>query len=102
MPINKERYPPDWDARSARIRQRDNHTCQHCGYEAGLEDEEGRVRTLTVAHLDHDESNWEVSDHRLTTLCDACHLRYDAGDNATRRKYGKYYKDNLGNLFDNQ
>jgi len=48
----------------------------------------------TVAHLDHDETNWNVPDDRLATLCDSCHLRYDATDNARRRKFGKQYRDN--------
>lgn len=33
---------------------------------------------LTVAHLDHDESNHDVKLDRLKALCQACHLRYDA------------------------
>ena len=33
---------------------------------------------LTIAHLDHDETNYSVSDDRLTALCQICHLRYDA------------------------
>jgi hypothetical protein len=34
---------------------------------------------LTVAHLDHDPENWEVSDDRLKALCQRCHLNYDRG-----------------------
>lgn len=37
---------------------------------------------LTVAHLDHDETNLEVLLERLMALCQICHLRYDA-----REKY---------------
>lgn len=37
---------------------------------------------LTIAHLDHDETNHEVSLDRLAALCQVCHLRYDA-----REKY---------------
>ena len=33
---------------------------------------------LTVAHLDHDETNHEVKDERLRALCRLCHLRDDA------------------------
>lgn len=44
---------------------------------------------LTVAHLDHDEQNWQVSDDRLALLCQACHLNHDRPDNARRTKYGK-------------
>lgn len=87
MPIDPNRYPPDWDDRSRRIKERDNYTCQLCGATR----EDGVV--LTCAHLDHDETNWEVADDRLATLCAACHLRYDAKDNAKRRSYGKHSRD---------
>ena len=33
---------------------------------------------LTVAHLDHDETNHAVKDERLKHMCQLCHLRYDA------------------------
>lgn len=33
---------------------------------------------LTVAHLDHDETNANVQLDRLKALCQICHLRYDA------------------------
>lgn len=39
---------------------------------------------LTVAHLDHDETNHKVSDDRLLHLCQACHLRYDAQEKFRR------------------
>lgn len=33
---------------------------------------------LTIAHLDHDETNHSVELERLKALCQCCHLRYDA------------------------
>jgi hypothetical protein len=43
---------------------------------------DGIVKTvkviLTIAHLDHDEENENISDDRLKALCQLCHLRYDA------------------------
>jgi len=39
---------------------------------------------LTIAHLDHDEENHEVSDVRLKALCQICHLRYDAKEKYRR------------------
>lgn len=39
---------------------------------------------LTVAHLDHDEGNHEVSDDRLAALCQYCHLNYDAAEKYRR------------------
>lgn len=39
---------------------------------------------LTVAHLDHDETNHDVSDERLKALCQYCHLNYDASEKYRR------------------
>lgn len=39
---------------------------------------------LTVAHLDHDEENHEVSIDRLKAMCQLCHLRYDAKEKYRR------------------
>lgn len=44
------------------------------------------VVVLTVAHLDHDEANWEVADERLAALCQKCHLEYDREEKQRRRK----------------
>jgi hypothetical protein len=39
---------------------------------------------LTVAHLDHDEGNHDVSDDRLAAWCQYCHLNYDASEKYRR------------------
>lgn len=39
---------------------------------------------LTIAHLDHDETNHDVTDERLMALCQLCHLRYDAAEKYRR------------------
>lgn len=49
---------------------------------------------LTIAHLDHDEENWDVKDERLKAMCQRCHLRYDVPEKK-RRKQDK----NQGKLF---
>jgi len=40
---------------------------------------------LTVAHLDHDETNHAVKLDRLKALCQLHHLRYDVGEKKRRR-----------------
>ncbi len=42
------------------------------------------VIVLTVAHVDHDESNNDPQN--LRALCQRCHLKLDAHDNALRRR----------------
>lgn len=44
---------------------------------------------LTIAHLDHDADNHEVTDDRLKALCQRCHLRYDLHRHVRKRKYGR-------------
>ena len=39
---------------------------------------------LTIAHLDHDETNHDVKDERLKAACQLCHLRYDAKEKYRR------------------
>jgi hypothetical protein len=39
---------------------------------------------LTIAHLDHDETNHDVTDERLMAMCQICHLRYDAKEKYRR------------------
>ena len=41
---------------------------------------------LTIAHLDHDETNYNVTDDRLKAMCQLCHLRYDAEEKKRRLK----------------
>lgn len=39
---------------------------------------------LTIAHLDHDETNHDVADDRLAALCQYCHLNYDSHEKYRR------------------
>lgn len=48
---------------------------------------------LTIAHLDHDENNMEVSIDRLRAMCQLCHLRYDAPEKARRK--AKHQSDEI-------
>lgn len=41
---------------------------------------------LTIAHLDHDEDNWNVKYDRLKAMCQICHLRYDATEKYRQKK----------------
>lgn len=120
MPIDYTKYPPDWDERRARILKRANNCCENCGvknHAYGARDLSGNwhdeseinglnsdvgcflfggydvkiIRVvLTIAHLDHDETNWDVDDDRLAAWCQRCHLQYDAPEKIRRRKVKKY------------
>jgi hypothetical protein len=49
---------------------------------------------LTVAHLDHDKTNHDVTVDRLKALCQKCHLRYDIKHHINNRKYGREHSKN--------
>jgi 5-methylcytosine-specific restriction endonuclease McrA len=85
MPIDYKRYPPNWktEIRPA-ILERANNRCEFCGV-GNYSIRDGKKIVLTIAHLDHDEENRNVSYHRLRALCQRCHLRYDAKEKARRR-----------------
>lgn len=122
MPVDYSRYPPDWKERRARILERAGNRCEHCGARAGEDsrivyrDGEAEVVPtpdvsgileyasravgkvyeirLGIAHLDHDEANWDVRDDRLAALCMKCHFAYDA-DEHQRRRAEKKYRDSM-------
>lgn len=50
---------------------------------------------LTIAHLDHDETNHEVTYDRLRALCQLCHLRYDAKEKYRRKTNKLFTKETL-------
>ena len=112
MPINYAKYPKNWKSEiRPRILHRANNRCECCGIQNNTivsaikthqqktvwvfqtysqwirEGCPKRVRVvLTIAHLDHDEENHDVSDDRLKAMCQLCHLRYDTAEKKRRRK----------------
>ena len=110
MPIDYKKYPKDWKETRNRILARAKNCCEECEFENGklvcsfLNHNKVRewVRpifadlidypykevkvVLTIAHLDHDETNHDVKDDRLKAMCQLCHLRYDAKEKKRRLK----------------
>lgn len=96
-PENKDRYPEDWDAISAAIRQRAGNRCE-CEGECGRGTHDGRCPNrqgqpaygtgstvvLTTAHLDHTPENCD--DDNLKSMCQGCHLHYDRKHHAETRR----------------
>ena len=88
MPMERERYPGDWERIARGIKEAAGWKCEKCGRQCRRPGEpfDTHRRTLTVAHLDH------VPEHcgreNLMAMCAPCHLRYDARQHAeTRRKH---------------
>lgn len=95
MPVDYKKYPPNWKTEiRPRILSRSNNCCEFCGVEnyskvkrsTGTVNEREIKIIITIAHLDHDETNWNVKDERLAALCQRCHLRYDAKEKSNRAK----------------
>jgi hypothetical protein len=113
MPIRPEnlaRYPKDWKAISAAIKDRAGWRCE-CEGECGRGTHTGRCPNLhlgfaygtgskvilTTAHLDHVPEHCEPEN--LKAMCQGCHLHYDREHHAetayrTRRE-GKAIADLL-------
>ena len=95
-PENRARYPRDWPAIAARIRDRSGGQCE-CRGECGRGTHGGRCPNLhgqpaygsgskvvlTTAHMDHVPEN--CGDHNLRAMCQACHLHYDREIHAQTR-----------------
>lgn len=125
MPINYKEYPSNWKEIRSRILERAKNCCENCGvknhaiihrhgkgindwsyWPEGMESEvwtlDGFKPTkiiLTIAHLDHDKLNHDVSDDRLKALCQKCHLQYDMPRHINNRNYGRNHTINQINLF---
>lgn len=93
MPIDYREYPTNWKAIRARIMFRAGEWRASCHSQGEIITEArcewcnaenhaphpitGSIVVITVAHLDRDKENHQVSDDRLAALCQACHLGYD-------------------------
>ena len=76
MPMDRARYPYNWEEISRAVRARSGGRCEFCGARGGVPHPiTGAKVVLTVAHLDHDEANCGLEN--LRALCQRCHLRYD-------------------------
>lgn len=120
MPIDYSEYPQNWltEIRPA-VLKRANDLCEDCGapnhkfiyrpisgssawelWPEADEDAAPLVREryrpvkiiLTIAHLDHDKTNHDVSLDRLKALCQRCHLNYDRSRHIENRKYGRNWR----------
>ena len=113
MPIDYKKYPKNWKEIRERILERAENKCECCGLQNAIKVISYKIKNktfwvtiekwfnnqlkmipykevkvvLTIAHLDHDETNHDVKDKRLMALCQLCHLRYDAKEKQKRRLF---------------
>jgi 5-methylcytosine-specific restriction endonuclease McrA len=86
MPMKREKYPPNWNEIATAVKESAGWKCDLCGKQCRI----GRLGklethklTLTVAHINHVES--DCRPENLAALCAPCHLRYDATRKAVQR-----------------
>ena len=85
MPMNREKYPADWERIATDLKDQVNWKCEGCGKQCRKPDEpfDTHRRTLTVAHINHVEL--DCNPGNLICLCAPCHLAYDAPMKRFRR-----------------
>lgn len=77
MPMDRSKYPPDWDDIAERVKEQAGWKCEQCRLQCRFPGEQfdTHKRTLTVAHINHVEM--DCRPENLVALCPRCHLAYD-------------------------
>lgn len=109
MPMQRERYPSNWEAISLRIRkERAGDHCEWCGAQNAMPHPlTGSKVCLTVAHVGavlpdgspgnkHDKM--DTREENLVALCQRCHLNLDRNDHIENRRNGRNWRDNQTTL----
>ena len=126
MPCDYSTYPPNWKSEiRPDILTRDNNACKFCGlpnhstgfrqsngdfqpYEPTLDFHEAKKIAkavglrlikivLTIAHLDHDNTNNDYDN--LAALCQRCHILHDKDQHAANAKATNQKKKKQTTLF---
>lgn len=85
MPMERERYPDNWEMIARAVKDSAGWRCRICGKQCrkpGMPFDTHK-NTLTVAHLNHMPE--DVRPENLMAMCAPCHLRYDAKHHAETR-----------------
>ena len=100
MPMDRKRYPPDWELIAMAVKEKAGWKCEVCGKQCRKPGErfDTHKRTLTVAHLNHTPE--DCRPESLKAMCAPCHLRYDAKHHAETRKGRKNEKVDIENSGD--
>lgn len=106
MPMDRSKYPADWEAISAAIRKRDGNCCRFCGIknaERGARSPQGswyskaeiaemsdaeflrvfrgksvkRLSRIVLTVAHLDHDTTNNDESNLAALCQSCHLRHD-------------------------
>ena len=93
MPMQRERYPVDWEQIAFEVKESVDWRCQNpeCNRQCRRPGErfDTHRRTLTVAHTYPDDHAPDAPVVSVAALCAGCHLRLDAERKADQRKLFK-------------
>lgn len=92
MPMDRSKYPAAWDDLATAVKESAGWKCELCGLQCRRPHEPHTTHkiTLTVAHLNHVES--DCSPQNLAAMCAPCHLRYDNVRRRLQRAVAKRLK----------
>ena len=92
MPMDRTKYPADWDEIARAIKEQAGWKCEQCNLQCRYPDEkfDTHRRTLTVAHINHVEM--DCRPENLVALCPKCHLAYDQARKVMQRLARKRIK----------
>lgn len=93
MPMDRARYPDNWEEIAMVVKNLAGWRCACCGLQCRRPGErlDTHKRTLTVHHLDHNPANCEINN--LVALCAPCHLRAEGEWKRENQKKGGGYRD---------
>lgn len=109
MPLDRARYPRDWEAISLRIRQRSGGRCEgpplrqpgepRCeAWQGDPHPLTGSRVVLTVAHV-HNPEPHDCRDENLMALCQFHHLNHDRAHHVAKAKRNRRAQKASGDLF---
>lgn len=77
MPMDRSKYPPNWDEIATSVKDAAGWRCEICGKQCRRPGDpfDTHKRTLTVAHINHVEG--DCRPENLSAACAPCHLKYD-------------------------
>jgi len=89
MPMDRSKYPPDWDDIAKAVKEAAGWRCELCNKPCRRPGEKHTTHkiTLTVAHINHVEG--DCRPENLSALCAPCHLRYDAKRKTLQKRAAK-------------
>jgi len=91
MRWDRQKYPPDWEARRRAVRERAGNRCEHCGLFGGQPHPlTGKPVILATAHRKPPRTDCRLTN--LLCLCGGCHLRHDREQHAFNRRRNREEK----------